>query len=334
MCIAILNNGKKITRQELSNCWVSNDDGAGMLYIDNGKLAVFKQPNRDGYNVSGRDFDTFVKEYDRVYKMSKDLSMPILIHFRIATHGLDPAYLHPFLVSDNVGLIHNGIIYGYGTRDISDTYEFTAELATLPESLTRNVEFLDNQFISNAILDKLDSSNKVVFMDNTGDYRVFNAQLGHWSNGNWFSNDAYKTRTTYFGSVAGTNLTPTKPKTYSWEEDLDLLDEKSWNDSFGVKNTYDETTNDDWYGFGKSAYKPLEFGVPFSEEFTYHCTSCPTEVFVDEDACCVTCGQYIPDSEADVIKALISGEETQERGLIIKPANLTPMLDRKTTYMY
>ena len=136
MCIAILNNGKKITRQELSNCWVSNDDGAGMLYIDNGKLAIFKQPNRDGYNVSGRDFDTFVKEYDRIYKLSKDSDMPILIHFRIATHGLDPAYLHPFLVSENVGLIHNGIIYGYGTRDVSDTYEFTNELSTLPESLT------------------------------------------------------------------------------------------------------------------------------------------------------------------------------------------------------
>lgn len=334
MCIAILNNGKKITRQELSNCWVSNDDGAGMLYIDNGKLAIFKQPNRDGYNVSGRDFDTFVKEYDRIYKLSKASNMPILIHFRIATHGLDPAYLHPFLVSDNVGLIHNGIIYGYGTRDVSDTYEFTAELATLPESLTRNVEFLDNQFISNAILDKLDSSNKVVFMDSTGDYRVFNAQLGHWSNGNWFSNDAYKTRTTYYGSVAGTNLATAKPKTFSWEQDPDLLDEKAWNDSFGVKNVYDDEIEDDWNSFGKSAYKPYERGVPFSEDTTYHCMFCPTEVFVDEDACCVTCGNFIPESEADVIKALIGGEESQTRGLIIKPANLTPQLDKRTTYMY
>ena len=167
-------------------------------------------------------------------------------------------------------------------------------------------------------------------MDSTGDYRVFNAQLGHWSNGNWFSNDAYKTRTTYYGSVAGTNLATAKPKTYGWEEDPDLLDEKGWNDSFGVKNAHD----DDWYGFGKSAYKPYEVAVPFSKDTTYHCAFCPTEVFVDEDACCVTCGQYIPESEADVIKALISGEESQTRGLIIKPANLTPQLDKRTTYMY
>jgi predicted glutamine amidotransferase len=159
MCIAILNNGKKLTRKELSNCWVSNDDGAGMLYIDNGKLAVFKQPNHDGFNVAGRDFDNFVNEYDRVYTMSKASNNPVLIHFRIATHGLDPAYLHPFLVSDNVGLIHNGIIYGYGTRDVSDTAEFAQELATLPKSMTADVKFLDIDFISNSILDKLDASN-------------------------------------------------------------------------------------------------------------------------------------------------------------------------------
>ena len=191
MCIAILNNGKKLTRKALSNCWVSNDDGAGMLYIDNGKLAAFKQPNHDGFNVAGRDFDNFVNEYDRVYKLSKASNKPVLIHFRIATHGLDPEYLHPFLVSDNVGLIHNGIIYGYGTRDVSDTAEFAQELATLPKSMTADVKFLDIDFISNSILDKLEASNKVVFMDNTGDYRIFNAQLGHWSNGNWFSNYRY-----------------------------------------------------------------------------------------------------------------------------------------------
>ena len=331
MCIAILNNGKKLTRKELSNCWVSNDDGAGMLYIDNGKLAVFKQPNHDGFNVAGRDFDNFVNEYDRVYTMSKASNNPVLIHFRIATHGLDPAYLHPFLVSDNVGLIHNGIIYGYGTRDVSDTAEFAQELATLPKSMTADVKFLDIDFISNSILDKLEASNKVVFMDNTGDYRIFNAQLGHWSNGNWFSNDAYKTRTTYFGSVAGTKTTATKSQSYY--NDLDLLEEKEWNDSFKSNRAYQDDFEDDWSGFGKYAYKPLERGVPFFDDKTYHCPTCSAEVFVDEEACCVSCSRYIIDAETDVVQELMDREEREELGMIMKPVAPT-LTGKKTTYMY
>ena len=308
MCIAILNNGKKLTRQELSNCWVSNDDGAGLLYINDGVLTAFKQPNHDGFNVAGADFDKFTKEYDRVYKLSRESKTPVLLHFRIATHGLDPMYLHPFFVSDKVGLIHNGIIYGYGSRDFSDTYEFAGELATLPATMTESVAFLDNTFISNAIMDKLESSNKVVFMDDTGDYRIFNAQLGHWNKGNWFSNDAYKTRKTYFGSVAKTKTAGEQVKTQSYYSsiDWDAIDEKSWNDSFKQRNDFYDDLEDDWSGFGKSAFKPdPAWGKPFITDKVYDCGTCQSAVMVDEDACCVSCGQYMTEAEGDVVNKMI-----------------------------
>jgi hypothetical protein len=308
MCIAILNNGKKLSRQELSNCWVSNDDGAGLLYINDGVLTAFKQPNHDGFNVAGADFDKFTKEYDRVYKLSRESNTPVLLHFRIATHGLDPAYLHPFFVSDKVGLIHNGIIYGYGTRDVSDTAEFANELATLPDTMTHSVEFLDNPFISNSILDKLESSNKVVFMDDTGDYRIFNAQLGHWNKGNWFSNDAYKTRKTYYGSTEkkSTPGTQVKSQSYYNSVDWDAIDEKSWNDSFKARNDHYDELEEDWHGFGKSAFKPdPAWAKPFITDKMYGCGTCQSDVMVDEDSCCVTCGQYMTEAEGDVVNKMI-----------------------------
>lgn len=298
MCIAILNNGKKLSRQELSNCWVSNDDGAGLLYVDNGVLKAFKQPNHDGFNVTGADFNKFVKEYDRVYDMSQRSKMPVLLHFRIATHGLDPAYLHPFFISDNVGLIHNGIIYGYGTRDVSDTAEFANELATLPDTMTHNVDFLDNPFISNSILDKLESSNKVVFMDNTGEYRIFNAQLGHWSKGNWFSNDAYKTRKTYYGSLEKKSTPGTQVKSQAYYDtwaDWDAIEEREWNESFGAK-----------YGGGAAA---PSWDMPYIDDKTYACNTCGTETFVNEDSCCLACQSYIAEAEGDVVNKMLAEDD-------------------------
>ena len=289
MCIAILNNGKKLSRQELSNCWTSNDDGAGLLYIEDGKLVAFRQANEDLYDTAGLDFDKFMAEYERVYKMSRASHTPVLLHFRIATHGLTPEYLHPFFISDSVGLIHNGIIRGYGDNEFSDTWEFANELATLPASMTGSVDFLDVPFISGAILDKLANYNKVVFMDDTGEYRIFNAQLGHWSGQNWFSNDAYKTRKAYFGSTVMTKRDP------------DLLDEKAWNDSFKATSQYIDPYEDDWYGFGKPKGKGVIDDEIFIEDKTYKCSCCEMETWVNEDSCCVDCGAYIIEAEDDVI---------------------------------
>lgn len=293
MCIAILNNGKKLTRNEMSNCWVSNDDGAGMLFIKDGYLQVIKQPNTDGFNNAGAAFDRFYKDYEEVYAESRRFGYPILIHFRIATHGLDPEYLHPFLVSDSVGLIHNGIIYGYGTREVSDTAEFTAELATLPSDMTQNVEFLDVPFVHNSIYDKLEESNKVIFMDDRGEYRIFNEQLGHWVGNNWFSNDAYKTRTTYFGSTAGANYPKYKPRTQSYYDKWAAED--FYNSPYGTA----VATSVDEYDSSKA----------FITDKKYDCFVCATDVYVNEDACCTGCGSYIIESESDVVNKMIEEDD-------------------------
>ena len=193
MCIAILNNGKSISKSKLKTCWDNNDDGAGMLYIQDGVLVAEKFPNEGLQND-----DNFAKFYERynAVKSSESGDLPMLVHFRIATHGTTPEYLHPFFVSDTLGLIHNGIIHGFGSAEFSDTAEFTNLLSKLPG--VTSCDILDNPFVNDAIHMYLETSNKLVFLDNTGEYRIFNEQMGEWIGDNWFSNDSHTKRVRYY----------------------------------------------------------------------------------------------------------------------------------------
>jgi hypothetical protein len=272
MCIAILNNGNELTRDELANCWISNDDGAGMLFIENNKLVACKYPNADGYGKAGESFNEFYAEYREIYKRSVDNNTPVLLHFRIATHGFDPAYLHPFFISDNVGMIHNGIIDGYGSKDVSDTAEFSQELATLPSTMLGDVSFLEIPFVYNMIYLAIGTYNKLVFMDDKGQWTIFNEDKGHWVGDNWFSNDSYKSLTRYHGNVA----------------------------KGGVYDAFDDEDDEWWIKYNAE---------PFIKDKSYHCDLCDEQTLVDWDACCVNCGQYITESENDVInKAVEEGE--------------------------
>lgn len=274
MCIAILNNGVKLSKQELENCWLSNDDGAGMLFIENEKLVVCKYPNEDPYGKAGKSFDEFYTDYLEVYENSSKANKPVVLHFRIATHGFSDAYLHPFLVSDNVGLVHNGIISGYGTKDISDTAEFAQEIGTLPASMLKDLSFLDVEFVFNSIYNIIGDHNKVVFMDKNGDFEILNEDKGHWVGNNWFSNDSYKSLVKYHGNVAkGTAF-------YDYEVDEDY-DKYTW------------ATN-----------------KPYITDKNYECDLCEEETMVDWDSCCVECGSYIISAESDVIEKAIQEEGT------------------------
>ena len=63
---------------------------------------------------------------------------------------------------------------------------------------------------------------------------------------------------------------------------------------------------DDWSGFGKSAFKPdPAWGKPFITDKVYDCGTCQSAVMVDEDACCVSCGQYMTEAEGDVVNKMI-----------------------------
>ena len=115
MCVAVFKpkNIQLPSRQTLKNCFDRNRDGAGFaLYRDN-KIQIHK-----GF----MDFDQF---YNAFLNEKPKKQQNILIHFRIATHGLvDKGNTHPFPVTNNFQemrntnysydgkvLIHNGVFH-------------------------------------------------------------------------------------------------------------------------------------------------------------------------------------------------------------------------------
>jgi predicted glutamine amidotransferase len=228
MCIAILNpNNVTLKKKVLKTCWENNTDGAGMLYLADGKLTTHKEMS---------NFDSFYDHYANVRKQYK--SSQVVIHFRISTHGkVNLTNCHPFIVNDDWGFVHNGIISAAPkNEEFSDTYMFNREiLQKLP------TDWIHNDAIYDLVQDYIGSS-KLLFLNQNNEAFIVNEDWGVWDLGCWFSNTTYKASRYYdYGgtkvykgtSTAASTITPTTStgRWNSWDDD----DLESWNDSFDYK---------------------------------------------------------------------------------------------------
>lgn len=114
----------------LETCFWNNPDGAGLMWIENGKVQTSK-----GYEYAS-DLLGMVD--------SIPTDSPLCVHMRIATSGgIDGAVCHPFPVCDSLealhaldvecgaALMHNGVIAGMPTDEkqgISDTVSFVSSV--------------------------------------------------------------------------------------------------------------------------------------------------------------------------------------------------------------
>lgn len=230
MCIAILNPTEvTLEKSVLKTCWENNRDGAGMLYVVNGVLTTHKEM---------KNFDSFYNHYLDVRKKHRDSQ--VVIHFRISTHGkVDLTNCHPFIVNDEWGFVHNGIISSAPkSKEFSDTYMFNQEvLQKLPK------DWLFNDGIFDLVQEYIGSS-KLLFLNSSNDAYIVNEEWGVWDMGCWFSNTTYKASKylDYGGVQVAKGSTPTA--TPRWGEgkwgtaygrnwlDEDDADLDSWNSSF------------------------------------------------------------------------------------------------------
>lgn len=214
MCIAILNTkkGGRLPKNQIQNSWDNNDMGAGLLWSKDNKLNVFKT----------YEYDEYLDKYNEI-RDDKSVGN-IVLHFRIATSGYNGEHnLHPFLVNNDLGFVHNGVIKGLGNKSFSDTYQFNDML----KKFNHNFIGCDmtKYFISEYI-----GYSKLIFLDNKDRYTIINEDLGKWSSGNWYSNDSYKQYNDfhYYGNekVSKTN---------------------KFNDVYEYGNTYDYNQYDPYY---------------------------------------------------------------------------------------
>lgn len=183
MCIiAIQPLGVKINKQTLKNCWQSNNDGAGLMYIENGKIVVKRELE---------SFDKFMK----LKKYADSLNTNIVIHFRIATSGgINERNIHPFKINNDLYFCHNGIldIEVPVNSPINDTQIFNnCFMKGLPS------EFQYNDSIMRLIEFTIGERNKFVFFDSLGNFHILNENKGIWDGGAWYSNGSYKNMSSF-----------------------------------------------------------------------------------------------------------------------------------------
>ena len=171
--------------------WDHNNDGAGLMYVENGKVRVEK-----GF----MKYKSFTKALERLEKRLDLTTTPLVMHFRIRTHGgTNPECTHPFPITDSIGALkklqvstdvgvaHNGIITSVVPRPgISDTMEYIAtQLAPLKRALPKFYENKDARLlIQNAI------GSRMVFLTKAGNLYTVGDFVE--DGGVLYSNDSYK----------------------------------------------------------------------------------------------------------------------------------------------
>jgi predicted glutamine amidotransferase len=181
MCIAIFNKSTLLSFDTIRNSFDNNNDGAGLLYIDGGRLQVVKE------TASAK---AFYKKYKAIREKN---TLPILLHFRIGTHGHFADYnLHPFLVNSQIGFVHNGVIR---IAEIDARYSDTNHFNRLVlQTMKRPARIFKDGTNEAALVSHFCSTNsKLIFLNAAGEFRIFNEAAGHWDKfGNWYSNNTYK----------------------------------------------------------------------------------------------------------------------------------------------
>lgn len=241
MCIIVAKDKKaKLPANDILNtCFYNNGDGAGFMYVDNGKVVIDK-----GYMT----LKSFKKHYKKLCEKYNNFdNKSLVIHFRIGTSGSNSVKnCHPFPVDENIknlqkpyfltdlGIAHNGIIRDYipakNDIDISDTqnfiYKFLSQMKKISKDFYKNKGIMDG--IENLIASKLCLLNANDELYYVGDFIE--------DNGIMYSNSTYKySYWSEYNKMWGTSST-SKNTSYPLEKYDDFDDD----DYFELEHKYND----------------------------------------------------------------------------------------------
>ena len=198
------------SKKTLKDCFETNPDGAGLMYVNNNKKVVIE-----------KGFMTFETFYQKLMELNKKYNLKkkaLVMHFRITTQGgTSPENCHPFPVTDdekklkstylecdNIAFAHNGIISLYSMRDdkgMSDTMLLSKEL--LYPLFNYNKKFYKQEH-NQELIEEIIGTDKIAFLDNEekiitiGEFKedegVLYSNLNHKKNYNYYNynyNDYY-----------------------------------------------------------------------------------------------------------------------------------------------
>ena len=199
MCIIVSKEtGVELPSKEiLEQCFFSNPDGAGLMFVNKGKVNIVK-----GF----MNFDSFYEYLMKLDKIHNLKNKALVMHFRISTGGnVDEGNCHPYpitsskrllrstMVKTDVGMAHNGIIstYSYKKGELNDTQLFIQHCVSAVHDLDK--EFYKNKKVM-AMLEDI-AGSKLCFLDSQENiYYVGNFVE---EDGVKYSNTTYKAYYTY-----------------------------------------------------------------------------------------------------------------------------------------
>jgi len=177
MCLAIYKpKGTVVSEEYLMSGFYSNCSGSGFMFHDRGTLKVVK----DLFS-----FKEFYKAITDAGQEEHDMG----IHFRAATHGpVNKANCHPFeMCNGKWAMLHNGIFHIPLTRkDLSDTGNYSIQVLepAIKAGTYKNLKEMQ--------ADPRWGWGAVVLMSAAGEVLIYNEGMGHWHEGVWYSNHAYR----------------------------------------------------------------------------------------------------------------------------------------------
>jgi predicted glutamine amidotransferase len=148
MCIIVVKpQGVKLPSKEiLHTCWKHNPDGAGFMY-------PFNKKGKEQIQIK-KGYMTWNKFYKAITAVKNCESIPIVMHFRYATHGhIVPANTHPFPISPrflrsvnsvtDIGVAHNGVLPYKDDNADSDTMQLIKDV--LYPAYKKDKQFLEDK---------------------------------------------------------------------------------------------------------------------------------------------------------------------------------------------
>lgn len=177
MCLLVKQPAaSKFSDEFLADVFNKNSDGLGVMYAEGGKLHVYKC-----LPATAQDFVDFYRKHAE--------DRDCVWHARMQTHGdIDFENCHPYQVTEDVWMAHNGILSTGNNSDKSksDTWHFIRNF--LRPALTANPDLiLDDQWCA-FVGEMIGRSNKFGFVRSDGKMVIINEQAGVEYQGAWLSN--------------------------------------------------------------------------------------------------------------------------------------------------
>lgn len=302
-----------------------NSDGFGAMYAEEGKLVIIKTLGTPA-------------EIEALYA-TELAHRDCVIHYRMKTHGdIDLDNCHPYRVTDDVWLAHNGIL-SMGNpvyKHKSDTWHFIEYV--LRPILEANPNALFDDDFQEYLESMIGSSNKFALMHSSGKTIIINERAGVMHEGAWLSNTyawsahkhghgnkyysgkTYPTYTSYPTSTTALTASTkhTSKSLSSWDNYEDMWDEAEATVDKGVvakpskKQNYNKVLRAAFNSYRRGSAKLVDWVLAAPEKAEYLLLEWYGESYDNEMNIMVNAN---PDEAAELIADLFDSGSVNESSI-------------------